>query len=162
MKIFSVTAFTFRMHSASLTMGISASRTRSGIGPASPMYPYPVTVHRFPAAWLTPRAGRQTCGKESRVWLRLYKLNSSFLPNKRHLEAQLDREVSTGQYRCPTFGCCGCDECKSSPPAAFALRGFRIYVSSRSHQLAHRLRHQIAQCCRNERKVNPVSDSHFN
>lgn len=33
-KIFSVTAFTFLMHSASLTMGISASRTRRGIGPA--------------------------------------------------------------------------------------------------------------------------------
>lgn len=34
MNIFSVTAFTFRMHSESLTIGISASRTRSGIGPA--------------------------------------------------------------------------------------------------------------------------------
>lgn len=35
MKIFSVTAFTLRIHSASLTIGISASRTRSGIGPAT-------------------------------------------------------------------------------------------------------------------------------
>lgn len=34
MKIFSVTAFTLRMHSASLTIGSSASRTRRGIGPA--------------------------------------------------------------------------------------------------------------------------------
>lgn len=34
MKIFSVTALTFRMHSASLTMGSSASRTLSGMGPA--------------------------------------------------------------------------------------------------------------------------------
>lgn len=34
MKIFSVTAFTFLMHSVSLTMGISASRTRNGMGPA--------------------------------------------------------------------------------------------------------------------------------
>lgn len=35
MNIFSVTALTCRMHSASLTMGISASRTRNGIGPAA-------------------------------------------------------------------------------------------------------------------------------
>lgn len=35
MKIFSVTAFTFLIHSASLTIGISASRTRNGIGPAA-------------------------------------------------------------------------------------------------------------------------------
>lgn len=34
MKIFSVTAFILRIHSASLTIGNSASRTRSGIGPA--------------------------------------------------------------------------------------------------------------------------------
>lgn len=40
MKIFSVTAFTFRIHSASLTTGISASRTRSGIGPATQIYTY--------------------------------------------------------------------------------------------------------------------------
>lgn len=33
-NIFSVTALTFRMHSASLTIGISASRTFKGIGPA--------------------------------------------------------------------------------------------------------------------------------
>lgn len=60
MNIFSVTAFILRMHSASLTTGISASLIRKGIGPASPMYPYPVTVQRLPAAWLTPRAGRHT------------------------------------------------------------------------------------------------------
>lgn len=34
MNIFSVTAFILRMHSASLTIGNSASRTRRGIGPA--------------------------------------------------------------------------------------------------------------------------------
>uniref|UniRef100_A0A1A9ZKC7 Uncharacterized protein n=1 Tax=Glossina pallidipes TaxID=7398 RepID=A0A1A9ZKC7_GLOPL len=34
-KIFSVTALTLRMHSVSLTIGISASRIRSGIGPAN-------------------------------------------------------------------------------------------------------------------------------
>lgn len=59
-NIFSVTAFILRMHSVSLTTGISASRIRNGIGPASPIYPYPVTVHRLPAAWLTPLAGRHT------------------------------------------------------------------------------------------------------
>ena len=85
MKIFSVTALILRTHSPSFTTGTGASRTRRGIGPAaqidkkdkgmngaaphshpgwsdslSPMYPYPVTVHLFPACWLVPLAGRQT------------------------------------------------------------------------------------------------------
>jgi hypothetical protein len=49
----------------------------------SPMYPYPVTVHLLPVAWLVPRAGRQTkhtpsCSKKNRR-LRRRKLITIFI-----------------------------------------------------------------------------------
>lgn len=52
MKIFSVTALTFRMHSVSLTIGSSASRTFNGIGPAIWNYDdeHAVVIRSFYAA----------------------------------------------------------------------------------------------------------------
>ena len=125
MNIFSVTAFIFLTHSLSLTTGICASRTLSGIGPAEMIK---INLELFhPSTWFY-RTYVKLCieGATDSYFLPCIHSQSRYIfsrhsvqylgeediQDKPRVSSLLRHEVSKSRCHYPAFVSYGCDECK--------------------------------------------------
>lgn len=145
-KIFSVTAFTFLIHSASLTIGISASRTRNGIGPAKKrtksinIYCIILFICLRPCSHILWRY----------IVFRLRDLHHALVDilNKHPPSIQLDHAVWAMRYRYLMFGYYGYDVCTWLLLVMFVHRDYRIFLLNHGHLLLRKLRRLIVQYCK--------------
>lgn len=161
-KGFSVTAFTFLMHSPSETMGSSACRTRRGIGP--PSWTHIFNYFQFPfyilLIFINNFHGNQKKTTHSPPCIHSpWRCTSSrgvnsHLPHSARggrwgtplLLVILGLGVWAGRCRCLKFVSCGCDGCRSWPRGGFAPLGSRILMLNRGHPRGRRSSLQSGRC----------------
>ena len=125
MNIFSVTAFIFLTHSLSLTTGICASRTLSGIGPAKMIELFivivnhsqvllktyiPIGVYDTSFSYFLPCIHIQSLYIFFRHFAQY--LGEEDIQDKLRVSSLPHHEVLRSRCRYPAFVSYGCDECR--------------------------------------------------